>query len=63
VRLERELTDALEAQIVPQENFVCCEFRLVATTNECEDVCPEHHFDNADAAVKLYYLNLVICKE
>jgi hypothetical protein len=52
IGLERELSDTFKTEIIPQENFIGGKLRLLATSNQCQDVSPKHHFDDPDSSVE-----------
>jgi hypothetical protein len=49
---EAELADTFEAQVVPEEYFVCRELWPLPAADEGEDVGPKHHFHYADATIE-----------
>jgi hypothetical protein len=45
--------------IVPKENFVQGEFRVLATTDKGQDIASEKHLHNTNTSIKFYKLDLV----
>lgn len=58
--LEAKLTDAFEAQIVPEEHFVCGKLWPLTASNKGENVRSEHHLHDADSSVQFYMKKLNI---
>ena len=50
--LEAQLTYAFVLVIIPQENFVHWELWMRATTNKCQNVASEKHFDYSYASIE-----------
>jgi len=58
---EAQFANTFKTNIVPQEYFISRKFRLLSSTNESQDICSKHHFDNPNTTIKLYrkYNNLI----
>ena len=58
---EAQFANTFKTNIVPQEHFIRRKFGLLTSTNESQDICSEHHFDNPNTTIKLYrkYNNLI----
>ena len=40
--------------IVPKEHLVLVEFWMLTTSDQCQDIASEEHFNNADAAIEIF---------
>lgn len=49
-RTKRKLADASALVVVPDHNLIRRVLRVGSTANECQNIAPKKHLDNADAA-------------